>query len=220
MIKDHNSEQPAKVLIVDDHQMVRRGIRQLLAHTFDIGGEAAEGGESLECARCLRPDVVLMDVALPGMDGIEATRNLKHELPDMQVVMISASDEEQQVLDAIGAGACSYVVKTDSASAIVEAVGAAARGEVYLPPNIALRVLNHAARRDVPAELDREALSSRERDVLRLMAVGRRSREIASELYISERTVGNHIAAIYKKLGINSRAAAVTYAVKTGMIRV
>jgi DNA-binding NarL/FixJ family response regulator len=220
MTKERTSEQQAKVLIVDDHQMVRRGIRQLLAHAFEVVGEAAEGGESLERARCLRPDVVLMDVALPGMDGIEATRSLKRELPDMQVVMISASDEEQQVLDAIGAGACSYVVKTDSASAIVEAVGAAARGEVYLPPNIALRVLNHAARRDSPAEVDREELSSREREVLRLMAIGRRSREIATELFISERTVGNHIAAIYKKLGINSRAAAVTYAVRTGMIRV
>jgi DNA-binding NarL/FixJ family response regulator len=195
---ERRGEQTARVLIVDDHQMVRRGIRQLLAPAYDVVGEATEGGESLERARALRPDVVLMDVGLPGMDGIEATRTIKQELPEMQVVVISASDDEQQVLDAIAAGASSYVVKTDGATAIMEAVGAAARGEVYLPPSIAMRVLNRVARREDPAEIGREELSTRESEVLRLMAIGRRSREIANELYISERTVGNHIAAIYK----------------------
>jgi len=209
------------VLIADDHVVWRRGLRQVLEAAFDIVSEAGEGGQAVEQARACRPDVVVMDIHLPGMDGIAAAREIKEALPETGVVMISAADDDEQIYASIEAGVSGYVVKDDSAEAMCQAVHHAARGEAYLPPVIAKRVLQNMSSGNgtTDAASRRTALSGREVTVLRLMAEGRRHKEIARELHISPRTVGNHIANIYNKLGIDDRAQAIVYAIKKGIVK-
>jgi DNA-binding NarL/FixJ family response regulator len=213
-----------RVLIADDHAVWRRGLRDVLEPTFEIVAEAGEGSEAVNQAIATRPDVVVMDISLPGMDGIAAAREIKESLPDTGVVIISATDHDREIYEAIQAGVSGFVVKDDKPEAMVEAVRNAAEGKAYLPPHIAKRVLDGVAgslsgrknalnRGNVP-------LSSREVTVLRLVAEGRRHKEIARELCISERTVGNHIASIYNKLGIDDRSQAIVYAIKKGLVRI
>ncbi len=205
-----------RVLIADDHAVWRRGLRDVLEPTFEIVAEAGEGSEAVSQAIATRPDVVVMDISLPGM--------VKESLPDTGVVIISATDHDREIYEAIQAGVSGFVVKDDKPEAMVEAVRNAAEGKAYLPPHIAKRVLDGVAgslsgrknalnRGNVP-------LSSREVTVLRLVAEGRRHKEIARELCISERTVGNHIASIYNKLGIDDRSQAIVYAIKKGLVRI
>jgi DNA-binding NarL/FixJ family response regulator len=210
------------VLIADDHVIWRRGLRQVLETAFEIVSEAGEGNEAVEQARTCRPDVVVMDIHMPGMDGIAAARQIKEALPETGVVMISASDDDDQIYASIQAGVSGYLVKDDSAEAMCQAVQYAARGEAYLPPLIAKRVLqNMSSLNGTMAALTKRhtPLSSREVTVLRLLAEGLRHKEIARELSISVRTVGNHIASIYNKLGIDDRAKAIVYAIKKGIVR-
>jgi|SRR5229473_6118686 DNA-binding NarL/FixJ family response regulator len=213
-----------RVLIADDHAVWRRGLRDILEPAFTVVSEASEGGEAVDKALAFKPDVVVMDISMPGMDGISATRQIKEALPDVGVVMISATDEDSQIYDSICAGVSGYVVKDDTAQAMLEAVRNAAQGEAYLPPMIAKRVLagvagaagggiRSAGKGNIP-------LTSREISVLKLMGEGLRHKEIARELSISQRTVGNHIASIYNKLGISDRAQAIVYAVKKGIVRI
>lgn len=213
------------VLIADDHEVFRRGLRDLLSTRFEVVAEAHEGGEAVEKALLHTPDVVVMDVTMPGMNGIDAAKEIKSRLPKTGIVILSATDEDQQVFAAIEAGVSGYVVKNDTPQSMVDAIQGAAEGKAYLPPLIAKRVMERVAgamsgRNDLSSSSEGTPLSAREVSVLRLLAEGKRNREIANELCISERTVGNHITSIYNKLGIYHRAQAILYAIKKGIIRV
>lgn len=214
----------SRILIADDHEVFRKGLRGLLEEDFDIVAEAREGGEAVDKALLYRPDVVVMDISMPGMSGIEAAREIKAKLPKTVIVVISALDEDQQLFEAIEAGVSGYIVKDDSPQSMIEGIQRAAEGQAYLPPLIAKRVMDRVAgSRNSGRELTGSAstqLSARETSVLRLMAEGKRNRGIAGELCISERTVGNHITSIYNKLSVYDRAQAIIYAIKNGIVRV
>lgn len=213
----------ARALIVDDHSVFRQGLRALLEDSFDVVGEAREGGEAVEKAMLLRPDVVVLDINMPGMHGIEAARQIKRSLPKTGIVTVSVSDDDEQVFAAIQAGVSAYVVKNDLPEHILEAVRHAADGKAYLPAGIAQRVLAGVAQHMTTGTgigTGDAALTSRELAVLRLIGLGKRNREIAEDLFISERTVGNHITSIYGKLQIGDRAQAISYAIRKGLIRI
>lgn len=216
----------ARLLIADDHTVYRLGLRALLQQHegFVVVSEASTGEEAVEKALQTHPNVVVMDVQLPDISGIESTRQIVQQSPSTAVVMLSVVDDEDQVMSAIEAGATAYVSKTDSAETIIEAVRSAAEGKVYLPPTITKRVLDHisdalTSERKAGTRAQKE-LTERESIILRLLAEGKRNREIADSLNISERTVGNHIANIYSKLHISDRAQAILYAVRHGLIHV
>lgn len=213
-----------RVLIADDHEVWRRGLRDVLEPTFQVVSEASEGNEAVTKALASRPDVVVMDISMPGMDGIAAARKIKESLPDTSVVIIAATDHDREIYEAIQAGVSGFVVKDDKPEAMLEAVRNAAEGKAYLPPHITKRVLEGMAGsvggRKNALNKASVPLSTREITVLRLIAEGKRHKEIARELCISERTVGNHVASIYNKLGICDRSQAIVYAIKKGLIRV
>ncbi|MBV8086419.1 MAG: response regulator transcription factor [Chloroflexi bacterium] len=213
------------VLIADDHAVYRMGLRDLLEPEFKVISEATEGSEAVDKAVKVKPDVVVMDINMPGMDGIEAAKQIKEKSPETGVVVITAYDDDRRIFEAIQAGVAGYILKDDDPHTMVEAINHAAEGKAYLPPMIVKRVLEGVAgalggRGEGSAEKTITPLSSRELTVLRLMAEGKRNREIAKDLCISERTVGNHITNIYNKLGIYDRSQAVVYAIKKGIVRI
>jgi DNA-binding NarL/FixJ family response regulator len=212
----------ARVLLVDDHEVFRVGVRNLLSAYSRIVGEAREGGEAVRKALQHRPDVVVMDVVLPGMNGIAAIRQIKERLPGTNVVVLTAYDTDKNIAEAIKNGACAFVPKYDEPQTIVDAVENAAQGLAFLPPGAAERVVRTAAElmRGERQAQPSARLSDREIVVLQLMAQGRTNGEIADQLFLSPRTVGNHIAHIYRKLGVDGRAAAIVYAVKQGLVEV
>lgn len=212
-----------KVLLVDDHCVWRHGLRNVLESNFDIVAEAGEGNEAVDKALAYRPDVVVLDINMPGMDGIAATRRIKEALPDIGVVIITAAADDQCIHRAILAGANGYVVKDDSSETMCQAIHYAAQGGAFLPPPVASRVLqgmNSLSNGMGAVAKNDNSLTGRETAVLRLLAEGYRHKEIARELHISVRTVGNHIFSIYNKLGIDDRAQAIRYAIKEGIVRV
>ncbi|MGH2469028.1 MAG: response regulator [Chloroflexota bacterium] len=213
-----------KVMVVDDHALFRAGLRDLLEedHEVEVVTEAAGGEEAVEKARTFVPDVVIMDVRLPGMGGIEATRLIKKEHPPTEVVIISAIDDEEQIVEAIEAGATGYLIKDDEPESVVSAIHQASQGKAYLTPDVARRVLDRFATALAGKHHRRGSseLTPRETTILQLMATGKRNREIAQRLGISERTVGNHIANIYSKLQIQDRAQAILYAIQKGLVRI
>jgi DNA-binding NarL/FixJ family response regulator len=221
-IKERDSSMPS-VLIADDHEIFRIGLRDMLSGRFEIVAEASNGLEAVEKTLSSHPDVAVLDVFMPEMNGIEAAREIKARSPETAIVMISAIDEEGKVFESAQAGVSGYVVKDDDPRNLVQAIQNASEGKAYLPPLIAKRVMEGVAgslrgRRDM---LDRGGtpLTIRELAVLRLLAIGKRNREISIELSISERTVGNHISGIYQKLHIYDRSQAIVYAIKTGIVR-
>ncbi|HLG73358.1 MAG TPA: response regulator transcription factor [Chloroflexota bacterium] len=209
------------VLVVDDHAVFRLGLREALSDDFKVVGEAREGAEACAKALQLKPDVVVMDVALPGMNGLAAARDIKQQLPDTQVVVLTASDDEQTMLQAVQAGAAAFVTKDDSLDTVVEAIQQAGEGKAYLPPSVAQRFLGLTAAllQGKKSDPGRPGLSDREREVLRLMADGKSNNEIAAMLFLSIRTVGNHISSIYNKLGVSDRASAVVWGIRQGIVR-
>jgi DNA-binding NarL/FixJ family response regulator len=211
------------ILIADDHEIFRIGLREALQHTFDVVAEASTGSEAVEKAAATRPDVAALDVAMPEMNGIDAARQIKERSPETAIVIISATDDDQNLFRSIQAGVSGYVVKDDDPKNLVQAIQNAADGKAYLPPLIAKRIMDGVAGslRGKQDSLSREGipLTSRELAVLRLMALGKRNREIGVELSISERTVGNHISGIYNKLHIYDRSQAIIYAIKKGIVR-
>lgn len=206
---------PIRLLLVDDHAVVRQGLRLFLGpdDDLDIVGEAANGSEALEQVARLRPDVVLMDLLMPVMDGVTAIRAIKASHPDVEVIALTSVLEDRLVADAVGAGATGYLLKDTDADALMEAIHAAANGEVRLHPEAARRLARSVRTGDM-----REALTPREIDILKLLAAGHSNKAVARETDLSELTVKTHVARIFSKLGVSSRTQAALYALRTGLV--
>ena len=211
---------PIRVLLVDDHGVVRRGLRGYLELLDDIEivGEAENGRLGVEAARELRPDVVLMDLLMPEMDGIAATAAIRAELPGVEVVALTSFVEEARVTAALEAGAAGFILKDADADDVAEAIRAAHRGEVHLDPAVASIVARRVREKATETTGDDEALTSREHEVLGLVARGLSNREIATRLAITERTARTHVSNILGKLGLASRTQAALYAVEHGLV--
>lgn len=215
---------PIRVLLVDDQDLFREGLHTLLSvqPAVDVIGEASNGEEALALAVRLQPDVVLMDVQMPVLDGVAATRQLKRTLPDCQVIMLTTFDDDEYVFEGLRAGALGYLLKDTSSESLLNAIRAAARGESFLQPSIPAKVVSEFARLSVSAaaspSTDTEPLTARERDILRLMVEGMSNREIADELVITEGTVKNHVTNILSKLGVQSRTQAALKAKQSRLI--
>lgn len=204
-----------RLLLVDDHAVVRQGLRMFLSldPDFEIVGEAADGNAALKLARELQPDVVLMDLLMPGMDGIEATGILRREMPDIEVIALTSVLEDSSVVGAIRAGAIGYLLKDTEANELIRSIKAAAEGQVQLSPQAAARLM-----REVRAPESPEVLTERETEVLRLLAQGQSNKEIARQLSIGEKTVKTHVSSILGKLNVSSRTQAALYAVRIGLV--
>lgn len=209
------------VLLVDDHALVRQGVRAFLETQPDITvvAEAASGKEAVSLAAEYAPDVALMDLIMPGMDGVEATRRLTTSSPRTSVVMLTSYHDDEHVFPAIRAGALSYVLKEIGPDELADAVRKAAAGEAVLHPRVAARVVRelHGARREAPNAF--HDLSDRELEVLRLIADGCNNAEIAARLYLSEKTVKSHVSNILGKLHLADRTQAAVYAWREGVVR-
>jgi NarL family two-component system response regulator LiaR len=213
-----SSESRVRVLIVDDHTIVRKGIRALLSEAdgFEVVGEADNGQEAVLRAEETRPDVILMDLLMPGMDGIEATRQITNRRPGARILVLTSFAADNKVFPAIKAGASGYLLKDSSPDELVRAIRQVHRGEPSLHPTIARKLLQEVAH---PAELQPapEALTAREMMVLRLIAQGLSNQEIADRLVVSEPTVRAHVSRILGKLHLASRTQAALYAVREGL---
>lgn len=210
------------VMLVDDHAVVRSGLRMLLEsqEDIDIVGEAESGKEALDNIKSLRPDVVLMDIAMPDMTGIEATRRIKEKYSDIAVLALTMHEDDQYFFEMLNAGASGYVPKRAAPDELVSAIRTVSRGEVFLYPSLATRLVKDYLHRvdegDQPVVYDE--LTPREREVLILIAEGLTNQEIADELVISPKTVDSHRENIMRKLNMHSRIDLVKYAIKKGLI--
>ncbi len=211
-----------KILIADDHAVVREGTRRILDQEPDLEvvGEASDGEEAVRQATSLKPDVAIIDVAMPKLDGIEATKQIKTLCPTITVLILSAYDDDQFVFSLLEAGAAGYLLKSIRSRDLVEAVRAVQAGESVLHPTVARKVLNRFARTTVKPEQKEplEVLSQREMDVLRLVTKGLSNKDIAGELCLSIRTVQGHLGSIFNKLQVSSRTEAVVRALKEGWV--
>ena len=210
------------MLVVDDHDLFRTGLKTLLAeHGVNTVGDAPNGHVALRLVRDLAPDVVVMDLNMPGISGVEATREITAFAPRTRVVVLTISDEDADVVDAVMAGACGYLLKDSSIQELIAGIRAAAAGDSLISPQIAAKVLQ-LLRAQKPDTASREAirgeLSEREVEVLKLIANGKDNAEIARELFISPKTVKNHISNILMKLQIENRIQAAVYAVRSGLV--
>jgi DNA-binding NarL/FixJ family response regulator len=211
-----------RVLIVDDHDLFRTGLRNLLEEQgVQVVGEAASGTEAVRIVREIAPDVVVMDLNMPGMGGVDATRHITSIAPLTRVVMLTISDQDNDVMDAILAGACGYLLKDSSIQDLMTGIRAASLGESLISPNIAAKVLQRVRATSTQPEIAntiRAELSDREIEVLKLIANGKDNAVIAAELHISPKTVKNHISNILMKLQIDNRIQAAVYAVRSGIV--
>jgi two-component system response regulator NreC len=207
-----------RVLVVDDHAVVRSGIRSLLAAEadFDVVGEAANAREAIFEARALKPDVIVLDVVMPGESGIEVLPKLKKEAPDTKVLVLSMQDDPRYVREAFAQGANGYVLKEAADAEVVGAVREIAAGGDYVHPALGARMV--AAEAQARAAAAADPLSEREREVLRLLALGHTNQEIAKQLYMSVRTAETHRAHIMQKLRLQTRADLVAYALERGLL--
>jgi DNA-binding NarL/FixJ family response regulator len=210
-----------RVMLVDDHDLFRTGLRNLLEEQgVQIVAEASDGATALSLVRELAPDVVVMDLNMPGMNGIEATREIARVAPLTRVVVLTISDQDGDVMDAILAGACGYLLKDSSIQDLMQGIRAASIGEALISPHIAAKVLQRIRASGIDSETAGRGpeLSDRENEVLRLIANGKDNAEIAQELHISPKTVKNHISNILMKLQIENRIQAAVYAVRRGIV--
>ena len=214
---------PPSVVLVDDHTMFRQGLRQALTeHGFAVLGEAPNGRAGMQLALELRPEVVVMDVHMPQMDGIEATRALIAAEPAAKVLVLSIAEDEEEVVEALLAGASGYVLKSSRPEEVVRAILATRDGDSTLSPEVAsrlverLRTVSAASGDSTPASLER--LTAREREILSLIAQGKENHEIAETLFISLSTAKNHVAHVLDKLGMENRVQAAVYAVRAGIV--
>jgi DNA-binding NarL/FixJ family response regulator len=219
---DEQTLSDVRVLIVDDHDLFRSGLRNLLEDEgVQVVGEAAAGLEALDIVRNVAPDVVVMDLNMPGMTGVEATRHISTIAPLTRVVMLTISDQDNDVIDAILAGACGYLLKDSSIHELIAGIRAAAQGESLISPTIATKVLQRVRASSTQPSIEstiRAELSEREIEVLKLIANGKDNAMIAGELHISPKTVKNHISNILMKLQIDNRIQAAVYAVRSGIV--
>jgi DNA-binding NarL/FixJ family response regulator len=204
-----------RLLISDDHPVVRAGLRGMLSaeSDFEVVGEATNGAEAVALTGELRPDIVLMDLRMPEMDGVTAISHIKEEYPETQVLVLTTYESDADILRAIETGATGYLLKDAPREELFGAIRTAAQGKSPLAPNVATRLMQRMR------ELDEEALSAREIEVLELVASGTSNKEIAKRLWVSETTVKSHMLHIFDKLGVTDRTAAVTEALKRGIIR-
>ncbi|HWO70183.1 MAG TPA: response regulator transcription factor [Actinomycetota bacterium] len=210
-----------KVLVVDDHAVVREGVRMVLETDPDLKvvGEAGSGEEAIEMARELSPDVVVMDIGMPGLSGFEATRRIRAAQPEVKVLALTVHDSEAYLFQMLQAGAVGYVLKRAAAADLIQAVKAAHRGETLLHPSVArLLIKDYLARAERGEEASGERISEREREILKLIAEGKTNREIASMLYLSVKTVQAHRASLMRKLGLHDRVELVKYAIRKGIV--
>lgn len=210
------------ILIADDHLIIRQGLRLILEteSDFELIGEASDGNEAVSLCKKLKPDVVLMDLRMPNMDGLTAIEKLRADQPNIAVVILTTFNEDELMLRGLQAGAHGYLLKDTDRNTLFDTIRAAARGETLLKPEIMARVLS---RTNKPATESKSSepvnLTEREQEVLKSVARGERSKEIAAHLGISERTVKAHLASIYNKLGVDSRAAAIAVAAQRGLLK-
>ena len=220
------SDEPIRVLIVDDHALFRRGLVMVLEQEKDIDlvGEAGDGAEAVNIAQDTMPDVVLMDVRMPRRGGIEATSQIKALAPHIKILMLTISDEEADLYDAIKAGASGYLLKEISIEEVANAIRQVYAGQSMISPSMASKLLTEFAtmvkKTDEKPAAAQPRLTEREMEVLRLVAKGRNNRDIAKELFISENTVKNHIRNILEKLHLHSRMQAVVYAVREKLLEI
>jgi DNA-binding NarL/FixJ family response regulator len=217
--------EPIRVLVVDDHALFRRGLEMVLAQESDIEvvGEAGDGAEAVEKAADLLPDVVLMDVRMPRRSGIEACTAIKDVTPTTRIIMLTISDEENDLYDAIKAGATGYLLKEISIDEVATAIRAVAGGQSLISPAMASKLLTEFAtlvKRDDRQQVPVPRLTDRELEVLRLVARGLNNKDVAKQLFISENTVKNHVRNILEKLQLHSRMEAVVYAVREKLLEI
>ncbi|MGH2494084.1 MAG: response regulator [Ktedonobacteraceae bacterium] len=209
-----------RILLVDDHALVREGTRRLLEMENDVEvvAEASSGEEAIEVARSLRPDIAVMDIAMPGIGGIEATRAIKKYCPETAVLVLSAYDDEPYLLALLDAGAAAFLLKNVHGQELISAIRAVSRGESVLQPSIAEKMMRKLSTRPDATPYSTNLLSEREFDVLRLAARGLPNKEIAARMSLSIRTVHSHLANIFMKMQVGSRTEAVLLALRQGMI--
>lgn len=209
-----------KVLLVDDHKIIRDGLRAILEKEpeIDVVGEAADGHEAIACARTANPDVIVMDVSMRGLNGIDATARIVSELPGIKVIGLSMNADRHYVLAMLGAGASGYILKDTASQELIRALRTVAAGHTYLSPEITGIVVDTAVHASRPAEADpASTLSTREREVLQLLAEGRTSKDIGAQLHIAVTTVDTHRRQIMSKLKIRTIAELTKYAIREGL---
>lgn len=209
-----------RVVIVDDHAVVREGLRTYLdlSDEIEVVGEARNGREAIDRARQLKPDVMLMDLLMPEMDGIAATRGVKEVSPETNVIVLTSFTDDEHIMPALRAGATGYLLKDVSANDLVRAIEGANKGQAQLHPDVARKLMEQVSQPAARQEPPGAALTPRELEVLRLIASGMSNKEIARELVLNERTVKGHVSNILSKLGLADRTQAALYAVREGIV--
>jgi DNA-binding NarL/FixJ family response regulator len=208
---------PTRVLLADDHALIRQGLKTLLeTRGFQVVGEASDGQEALRSAEKTQPDVAILDISMPVLNGVDATRELKKSSPNTKIILLTQHDEDQYVTEALHAGAKGYVLKSQAAEDLVHAIREVCRGSVYLSPSISRAVVDAYLSRKYAST---DPLSGRERQVLQLVGEGKSTKDIAVQLGISVKTAESHRARLMKKLDIHETASLVRYAIRRGLIQ-
>ncbi len=208
-----------RLMLADDHRMLREGLsRSMSEHGFDVVGEARDGLEAVNMAYSLQPDVILMDVSMPEMDGVEACRQVRSSGSDTKVVMLTMHADQEVLANAIRAGACGYLVKDCSTEEIADAVRMASNGDTALSPQLAASMLDEVRKLEMAPSREERVVTKREEEVLQAIADGCSTSEVAEQMFISQKTVKNHLASIYQKLDARDRTQAVLRAVRMGIV--